>query len=99
MFGWFKKKASPVAAPSQDSAGLDVGVERVAALKEIILARSDLKQRLLAASPLDVFIAEVVAISVEEGLPFSSDDFRRYAQQTGKSMPSVCMAYFGGGFM
>jgi hypothetical protein len=99
MFGWFKKKAAPAAGPSNSSVGIELGVERVAALKDIILERSDLKQRLLAASPLDVFIAEVVAISVEEGLPFSSDDFRLYAQQTGKSLPSVCMAYFGGGFM
>jgi hypothetical protein len=99
MFGWFKKKAAPISAPSNESAGIELGVERVAALKDIILERTDLKQRLMGASPVDVFIAEVVAISVEEGLPFSSDDFRRYAQQTGKSLPSVCMAYFGGGFM
>ena len=93
MFGWFKKKTEPVAAAPVES----VGIANVVALKEVVLERPDLKQRLLGASPMDVFIAEVVAMSVEQGLPFSKEDFLIYAQRTGKSLPAVCMAYFGGG--
>jgi len=93
MFGWFKKKAELSPAPIIN----EIGVANVVALKEIILERPDLKQRLIGASPLDVFIAEVVAMSVEQDLPFSKEDFLLYAERTGKSLPAVCMAYFGGG--
>lgn len=92
MFGWFKKKEVVPEAPVDS-----VGVANVAALKEIILERPDLKQRLMGASPMDVFIAEVVALSAEQGRPFTKEDFKLYAERTGKSLPAVCMAYFGGG--
>ena len=95
MFGWFKKKAELSPAPIIN----EIGVANVVALKEIILERPDLKQRLIGASPLDVFIAEVVAMSVEQGVPYTKDDFLIYAKQTGHSLPSVCMAYFGGGMI
>ena len=99
MFDFFKKKKTVAETTQVDVKKWDQSaLDNVAKLKQIILDRPDLKQRMMGASPLDVFLIEVVALSREQGVPFTKDDFLAYAERTGNSLPAVCMAYFGGGF-